>query len=131
MCSLLSGVVPADGCFATVDQITRTVQDALRQCDLFMTDYSPTAFDVAYLGTPLIYAQFDAEEFFTTGGYRKGCFDARGTGSARSPGRRRRPSTRSSATWRTGAYAKSNTRAVPLPSSPCRTGTTASGRPPR
>ncbi|MEV0728466.1 CDP-glycerol glycerophosphotransferase family protein [Polymorphospora sp. NPDC050346] len=80
MRSLLTDVVPADDCFAMADQTTRTVQDALRQCDLFITDYSSTAVDVAYLGTPLIYTQFDAEEFFTIGGYKKGYFDAREDG---------------------------------------------------
>ncbi|TWG11868.1 CDP-glycerol glycerophosphotransferase (TagB/SpsB family) [Micromonospora palomenae] len=80
MRSLLTDVVPADDCFAMADQTTRTVQDALRQCDLFITDYSSTAFDVAYLGTPLIYAQFDEEEFFTVGGYKKGYFEAREDG---------------------------------------------------
>ncbi|MEU3457901.1 CDP-glycerol glycerophosphotransferase family protein [Micromonospora sp. NPDC006766] len=71
----LEGILPEADCFAMADQTTRTVQDALRQCDLFITDYSSTAFDVAYLGTPLIYAQFDAEEFWTIGGYRKGYFE--------------------------------------------------------
>ncbi|MEV1330586.1 CDP-glycerol glycerophosphotransferase family protein [Micromonospora costi] len=80
MRNLLTDVVPADDCFAMADQTSRTVQDALRQCDLFITDYSSTAFDVAYVGTPLIYAQFDAEEFFTIGGYRKGYFEAREDG---------------------------------------------------
>nr|WP_161556690.1 CDP-glycerol glycerophosphotransferase family protein [Micromonospora acroterricola] len=80
MRSLLTDVVPADDCFAMADQSARTVQDALRQCDLFITDYSSTAFDVAYLGTPLIYAQFDADEFWTIGGYKKGYFEHREDG---------------------------------------------------
>ncbi|MGK5520445.1 bifunctional glycosyltransferase/CDP-glycerol:glycerophosphate glycerophosphotransferase [Micromonospora sp. URMC 107] len=70
-----TSMVPADPCFAVVDQTQRSVQDALRQCDLFITDYSSTAFDVAYLGTPLIYAHFDAEEYFSIGGYRRGYFE--------------------------------------------------------
>ncbi|WP_433317188.1 bifunctional glycosyltransferase/CDP-glycerol:glycerophosphate glycerophosphotransferase [Micromonospora sp. CA-269861] len=80
MRSLLAGLVPTDDCFAMADQTNRTVQDALRQCDLFITDYSSTACDVAYLGTPLIYAQFDAEEFWTIGGYKKGYFEHREDG---------------------------------------------------
>jgi len=38
-------------------------QDLLRRCDAFITDHSSVNFDVAYLGTPMIYARFDAEEF--------------------------------------------------------------------
>lgn len=58
-----------------IDQNEISVQDAMRGCDLFITDWSSTAFDVAYLGTPLVYAQFDAEEYWD-GHYRKGYFDA-------------------------------------------------------
>ncbi|MFF5070800.1 CDP-glycerol glycerophosphotransferase family protein [Micromonospora olivasterospora] len=80
MRKVLAGFVPEDDCFAMADQTKRTVQDALRQCDLFITDYSSTAVDVAYLGTPLIYAQFDSEEFWKIGGYRKGYFEHREDG---------------------------------------------------
>ncbi|MCZ7420139.1 CDP-glycerol glycerophosphotransferase family protein [Verrucosispora sp. WMMA2121] len=80
MRSLLTDIVPTDDCFAMADQTERTVQEALRQCDLFITDYSSTAVDVAYLGTPLIYAQFDADEFWTIGGYKKGYFEHREDG---------------------------------------------------
>ncbi|WP_432049759.1 bifunctional glycosyltransferase/CDP-glycerol:glycerophosphate glycerophosphotransferase [Verrucosispora sp. NA02020] len=69
-----TSLVPSDPCFAVVDQTRRSVQDALRQCDLFITDYSSTAFDVAYLGTPMIYAHFDSAEYFSIGGYRRGYF---------------------------------------------------------
>ncbi|MFD3539378.1 glycosyltransferase [Streptomyces sp. NPDC058662] len=62
-----------------VDQNKVRVQEAMRSCDLFITDWSSTAFDVAYLGTPLIYAQFDAEEYWG-GHYQKGYFDARRDG---------------------------------------------------
>ncbi|MFJ6214289.1 CDP-glycerol glycerophosphotransferase family protein [Streptomyces sp. NPDC092296] len=69
-----------DSRFRFVDQTTTAVQDALRQCDLFVTDWSSVAFDVAYLGTPMVYAQFDAEEFWSGRHYRKGYFDAREQG---------------------------------------------------
>jgi len=39
------------------------IQDVMRRCDLFLTDYSSVHFDLAYLGTPLIYTHFDREEF--------------------------------------------------------------------
>jgi hypothetical protein len=62
-----------------IDQNEVGVQEAMRRCDLFVTDWSSTAFDVAYLGTPLVYAQFDAEEYWR-GHYQKGYFDARRDG---------------------------------------------------
>ena len=52
-----------------------------RYCDLFaqsalmVTDYSSVAFDFAYLGKPVIYCQFDREEFFSQHTYTKGYFD--------------------------------------------------------
>ncbi len=39
------------------------IQDVMRGCDLFVTDYSSVHFDIAYLGTPLIYSHFDLAEF--------------------------------------------------------------------
>jgi CDP-glycerol glycerophosphotransferase (TagB/SpsB family) len=39
------------------------IQDVMRRCDLFLTDYSSVHFDLAYLGTPLVYTHFDREEF--------------------------------------------------------------------
>lgn len=48
----------------TVVEATGTeVQDMVRRCDVFMTDHSSVHFDAAYLGTPVIYARFDREEF--------------------------------------------------------------------
>lgn len=42
---------------------------------LIVTDYSSAAFDFAYLGKPVVYAQFDAAEFFSTHTYTRGYFD--------------------------------------------------------
>jgi CDP-glycerol glycerophosphotransferase (TagB/SpsB family) len=39
------------------------IQDVMRRCDLFLTDYSSVHFDLAYLGTPMIYTHFDRDEF--------------------------------------------------------------------
>jgi hypothetical protein len=39
------------------------IQDVMRRCDLFLTDYSSVHFDLAYLGTPLVYTHFDRPEF--------------------------------------------------------------------
>jgi glycosyltransferase involved in cell wall biosynthesis/CDP-glycerol glycerophosphotransferase (TagB/SpsB family) len=41
------------------------VQQVLAEARLLITDYSSLAFDVAYLGGPVIYYQFDAAEFFS------------------------------------------------------------------
>lgn len=41
------------------------LQALIRRCDVFMTDHSSVHFDAAYLGTPVIYARFDREEYET------------------------------------------------------------------
>jgi CDP-glycerol glycerophosphotransferase (TagB/SpsB family) len=47
-----------------------------RQLSLFVTDFTSKAFDVAYLGKPLLYYQFDDERFFGGGHIsRPGYFD--------------------------------------------------------
>ncbi len=38
-------------------------QDLIRGCDAFVTDHSSVHFDVAYLGTPILYTHFDAQEY--------------------------------------------------------------------
>ena len=46
------------------------------ESDLILTDYSSVAFDFAYLRKPVVYAQFDREEFFSGEHvYVKGYFD--------------------------------------------------------
>jgi len=40
-------------------------QTEIKSCSIFVTDYSSVHFDVAYIGTPLIYYQFDAAEFMS------------------------------------------------------------------
>lgn len=39
------------------------VQPLLMQCNLLITDYSSVFFDVGYMGKPVIYFQFDVEDF--------------------------------------------------------------------
>ncbi|WP_432183960.1 bifunctional glycosyltransferase/CDP-glycerol:glycerophosphate glycerophosphotransferase [Streptomyces tendae] len=79
MRAMVGDMVPDRKRVRIVDQNEISVQEAMRRCDLFITDWSSTAFDVAYLGTPLVYAQFDAEEYWD-GHYQKGYFDARRDG---------------------------------------------------
>ena len=50
-------------------------KELFERCHVLVTDYSSAAFDLAYLGKPVIYYQFDREEFFRTHTYRKGYFD--------------------------------------------------------
>lgn len=39
------------------------IQDVMLECDLFVTDHSSVHFDIAYLGTPLIYSHFDNADY--------------------------------------------------------------------
>lgn len=48
--------------------------DLFKECDIFITDYSSTHFDVAFLQKPIIYYQFDKEKFFESH-YQKGYYD--------------------------------------------------------
>lgn len=54
-------------------------RDAFSKSSLFITDYSSTTFDFAYLKKPIIYFQFDEEEFFSEH-YGKGYFNYREDG---------------------------------------------------
>ncbi|TXE71022.1 capsular biosynthesis protein, partial [Campylobacter lari] len=47
---------------------------------LMITDYSSVAFEMAYLEKPVIYYQFDKEEFFTSHTLQKGYFDYKKNG---------------------------------------------------
>jgi CDP-glycerol glycerophosphotransferase len=50
------------------------VQHLLKESAFLVTDYSSIAFDFAYMRKPLLYFQFDREEY-DTGHYAKGYFD--------------------------------------------------------
>ena len=47
----------------TIVSIGEDIQEYFNKCDLMITDYSSVAFDFAYLGKPILYYQFDEEEF--------------------------------------------------------------------
>lgn len=49
--------------------------DAFAEGNLMITDYSSVAFDFAYLGKPVIYYQYDSEQFFSEHTYTKGYYD--------------------------------------------------------
>ena len=57
-----------------IDQEQLSVQDVFKKCAVMITDYSSVAFDIAYLNKPIIYFQFDREEFYSQH-YIKGYFD--------------------------------------------------------
>lgn len=61
------------------DKSTCDVQKLLLECSLLITDYSSVFFDVAFLEKPIIYYQFD-EEDFRKYHYQKGYFDTRRDG---------------------------------------------------
>lgn len=50
-------------------------RDVYAHSSLILTDYSSAAFDFAYLRKPIVYAQFDKEEFFGNHIYKPGYFD--------------------------------------------------------
>lgn len=56
------------------DQRARNIQTALRECDVFVTDWSSTFFDVAYMGVPVVHAPFDEDDFHAFH-YGRGFFD--------------------------------------------------------
>lgn len=58
---------------------TESYRKVFAESALLITDYSSTAFDFAYLNKPVVYFQFDRDEYFGTF-YRPGFFDYRRDG---------------------------------------------------
>lgn len=56
------------------DKDYNDVQDLLKESKLLITDYSSVFFDFAYMMKPIIYYQFDRDDFFSNH-YKKGYFD--------------------------------------------------------
>ncbi|EAJ8044890.1 capsular biosynthesis protein, partial [Campylobacter coli] len=52
-----------------------SLQELFCNSSLMITDYSSVAFEMAYLNKPVIYYQFDHEEFFSSHTLQKGYFD--------------------------------------------------------
>lgn len=48
-----------------LEAATADIPFLLRSCDLLLTDYSSVQFDVAYVGAPVVYCQFDSDEYET------------------------------------------------------------------
>ncbi len=55
------------------------IQELLKESALLITDYSSVHFDFAYMGKPVVYFQFDKEEFFDKQ-YKQSEFDAEKNG---------------------------------------------------
>ena len=51
------------------------IQDVIARARVLVTDYSSLAFEAAYISTPVVYFQFDREEFFSDHPHRPGYFD--------------------------------------------------------
>ena len=57
------------------------IQDVLARAAALVTDYSSMAFEAAYLQRPVVYFQFDSEQFFAGGhAYRRGSWSYRDSG---------------------------------------------------
>lgn len=63
LASLLGRYRPASERITVLNAATADIPGLLRTCDLLVTDYSSVHFDVAYVGTPVVYAQFDNDEY--------------------------------------------------------------------
>lgn len=57
-----------------------SIQRLFKSCALMISDYSSVAFEFAYLEKPVLYYQFDEEEFFQNHLYGHGYFDYRRDG---------------------------------------------------
>lgn len=62
-----------------VEYEKQTVQELLKESSLLITDFSSVYFDFAYMRKPVIYFQFDEENYFKNH-YEKGYFDYRRDG---------------------------------------------------
>lgn len=70
---------PALRYFALPEDVTvvdgdKRYEDIYAEAALLVTDYSSVAMDMAYMGKPVIYYQFDREEFYATQGYTPSFF---------------------------------------------------------
>lgn len=60
---------------------SQSIHELIKESSMLITDYSSVAFDVAYMNKPVVYYQFDEEEFFGGGHtYSKGYFEYRRDG---------------------------------------------------
>ena len=55
-------------------------EDVYREASILVTDYSSVAMDMAYLGKPVVYYQFDHDAFYATQGYTESYFSWKADG---------------------------------------------------
>lgn len=58
----------------------QSIQDMFKSCAMMITDYSSVAFEIGYLGKPVLYYQFDEDTFWSQQSYQKGYYDYRKDG---------------------------------------------------
>lgn len=66
--------------FVSIASENESLQDLFGKSSLLITDYSSVAFEMGYLRKPVLYYQFDEEEFYANHSYTKGYFDYRTDG---------------------------------------------------
>lgn len=63
--------------FVSIASKNESLQDLFGKSSLLITDYSSVAFEMGYLRKPVLYYQFDEEEFYANHSYTEGYFDYR------------------------------------------------------
>ena len=59
------------------------IHSLLKECKMFITDYSSTFFDIGYMNKPILYFQFDYDDFYLKH-YKNGYMDLRSFGFGKS-----------------------------------------------
>lgn len=59
----------------TIYNYEKSYREIYAESSLIVTDYSSAVFDFAYIRKPIIYTQFDREEFYSSHTVKKGYFD--------------------------------------------------------
>ncbi|MBD5383712.1 MAG: hypothetical protein HDR72_01765 [Ruminococcaceae bacterium] len=70
----LAGNFHSDG-RAVIVEYEKRYREIYAESALIVTDYSSAVFDFAYMRQPILYCQFDKEEFYRGHSYKKGYFD--------------------------------------------------------
>ncbi|EIG8826238.1 CDP-glycerol glycerophosphotransferase family protein [Campylobacter coli] len=66
--------------YVKITNQSESLQKLFCNSSLMITDYSSVAFEMAYLNKPVLYYQFDQEDFFSSHTLQKGYFDYRKNG---------------------------------------------------
>lgn len=77
--SYFAGITGRDERVEVVTDLSQDLQETLKASSMMVTDFSSVAVDAGYLGIPIVYAQFDEEDFFEFH-YKRGWMDYRKDG---------------------------------------------------